>query len=53
MFIQTGVLIALWPTWKAGIGAQLILLEGEALSYTALIDGELLIGAAALSIYDA
>ena len=40
---------------NAGIGAQLIPLEGEAPSYTALIgpDGELLIGAAALSLYDA
>ena len=40
---------------SAGIGARLIPLEGEAPSYTALIgpDGELLFGAAALSIYDA
>ena len=40
---------------NAGIGARLIPLEGEAPSYTALIgpDGELLIGAATLSIYDA
>ena len=39
---------------NAGIGAGLIPLEGEAPSYTALIgpDGELLIGAAVLSIYD-
>ncbi len=56
MCIQTGVRIALWPIADAaGIGAPLIPLEGEAPSYTALIgpDGELLIGAAALSIYDA
>ena len=40
---------------NAGIGARLTPLEGEVPSYTALIgpDGELLIGAAALSIYDA
>ena len=39
---------------NAGIDAGLIPLEGEAPSYTALIgpDGELLIGAAVLSIYD-
>ena len=40
---------------NVGIGVRLIPLKGEAPSYTALIgpDGELLIGAAALSIYDA
>ena len=40
---------------NADIGAWLIPLEGEEPSYTALIgpDGELLIGAAVLSIYDA